>query len=108
MKEMKSEMLALKLELSETKMELFHVKCDNEKLKQTINLIIFKLDEFQQYGCSENLRIHGVPKSNDKADDGERVLIKMAEELGIDLDENDVQRVHPLGKKPRLTSNVHS
>ena len=108
MKEMKSEMLALKLKLSETKMELSHVKCENEKLKQTINLNIFKVDELEQYGRRENLRIHGVAHSNGKADDGEEFLIKIADELDINLVENDVQRVHRLGKKPRLTMNVHS
>ena len=108
MKAMKSKMLTLKLELSETKLELSHVKCRNEKLKQAINLNIFKIDELEQYGRHENLRIHGVPKSNNKADDGEWVLFKIAEELGIDLDERDIQRVHRLGKKPKLTSNVNS
>ena len=108
MKEMKNEMLALKLELNETKLELFHVKCENEKLKQAINLNIFKIDELEQYGCRENLKIHGVPESNSKADDGEWVLFKIAEELDIDLNERDIQRVHRVGKKPKLTSNVNS
>ena len=81
MKEMKNEMLALKLELNETKLELSHVKCENEKLKQAINLNIFKIDELEQCGRRENLRIHGVPESNSKADDGEWVPFKIAEEL---------------------------
>ena len=108
MKEVKNKMLAFRLELSETKMECSHVKCVNEKLKQAINFSIFKLDELEQYGRRENLRIHVMPESNSIADDGEWVLIKIVEELGIDLDENDIQQVHHLGKKPKLTSNVNS
>ena len=100
---MKNEMLALKLELNETKLELSHVKCENEKLKQAINLNTFKIVELEQYGCRENLRIHGVPESNSKADDGEWVLFKIAEELDIDLNERDIQRAHRLGKKPKFT-----
>ena len=73
----------------------------NEKLKQAINLNIFKLDELERYIHRENLSIYGVPESNNKADDGERVLIKIVDELGIDLDENDVQQVNRLGKKTK-------
>ena len=75
---MKSKMLAFKLELSQTKMELSHVKCENENLKQTISLSLFKLNELEQYGCREYLRIHGAPKRNGKADQGEQLLIKIA------------------------------
>ena len=89
-------------------MELSHVKCENEKLKQAFNLNIYKIDELEQYGRRENLRIHGVPESNSKADDGEWVLFIIAEELDIDFNERDIQRAHRLGKKPKLTSNVNS
>ena len=106
MKEMKSKMLALKLEFNETKLELSHVKCKNEKLKQAINLN--KIDKLEQYGRCENVKILGVPESNSKADDCEWVLVKIAEELGIDLNKRDIQRAHRLGKKPKLTSNVNS
>ena len=45
------------------------------------------------------LLIHGFPESNDISDDGEKVVLKVAEYLEIQLQANDIQRAHRLGKK---------
>ena len=33
---------------------------ENQKLKQSLNLINFKLDDLEQYGRRENIRMHNV------------------------------------------------
>ena len=52
----------------------------------------------QQYSRRENIRIHGIPESKDKKDDGEKVVVELAEKLGITLESYDIQRAHRLGK----------
>jgi len=61
---------------------------------------VYNVDELEQYGRRENLRIHGVSKSKGNGDDGEEV-VKLAGELGISLDNWNIQRAHRLGKKKR-------
>ena len=64
---------------------------------------MFRLDEFEQYGRRENIRIHGIPESNNSADDGEKILRTIAEELHIELNDLDIQRVHLPGRKKKST-----
>ena len=75
----------LKEKLDGTKTELKEVKCENKILKQAVNLQMFRLDELEQYGCRESIRIHGIPESNNSADDGEKFLRTIAEDLHIQL-----------------------
>jgi len=46
----------------------------------------------------ENILISGVEKDVENKDDGEKILFKIADELDIDLQNNDIQRVHRLGQ----------
>ena len=65
---------------------------------------MYKLDELEQYGRRENLRIYNVPEEQDENDDGEKIVLKIAKELKIELHKSDIQRAHRLGKpgnKPR-------
>ena len=103
---MKNKIQALKSELNKTKVELTYVKGLNTKLNQAINLNIYKQDELEQYNRRENLRIYGVPDSNSRKDDGESVLFDIADKLGIELDEWDIQKAHRLGKKPKHNPNA--
>ena len=51
------------------------------------------------------MRIHGIPESTDSVDDdGEKVILKMAKDLNIELKDSDIQRAHRLGRK-RVNSN---
>ena len=88
----------LKQELKETKAELKTVKIENERLKQAVNLQVFKLDELDQYGRRENIRIQGVPESFDNKHDGESVVLNIANELNIKIKTDDIQRAHRLGR----------
>lgn len=99
LKELVDEIRGLKTELEQCRNELDQVKIENAKLKQATNLNIFKLDELEQYGRRENLRIYGIPENSGENDDGESVLMSLADTLSISLTKNDVQRVHRLGQK---------
>ena len=58
-----------------------------------IGLVVFQLDRQEQY-ISENSLIYGVEENKEDNDDGKKVLFKIADELQIDLEDNELQRVH--------------
>ena len=88
--------LQKRLKKSDRKIE--ELKTENEKLKQVLNLNTLEIDNLQQYSRRENIRIHGIPEPKDKKDDGEKVVVELAEKLGITLDSYDIQRAHRLGR----------
>jgi len=80
------------------------VQLRNEMFQKT-NLIVFQLDRQEQY-IRENIVIYGV-EDKENSDDGAKVLIKLADELEINLQINNIQRVHWLGQKRRNNENPH-
>ena len=53
-----------------------------------MNINHYKIDDLEQYGRRENMRIPGIPESTDSVDgDGEKVILKMAKDLNIELKE---------------------
>ena len=53
-------------------------------------------------GVEKNIPIHGVAeKINSNKDDGDEVVANIDAELGIDINECDIQRAHRLGKKKK-------
>ena len=64
------------------------------------------IDNLQQYSRRENISIYGIPEPKDKKDDGEEVVVELAEKLGITLESYDIQRAHRLGRmrSPRAKS----
>jgi len=77
-------------------------------------MIVFDLDRQEQYIRRENILISGVEKDIVYKDDREKILFKIADELDIDLQNNDIQRVHRLGQtrptkeKPRPEDLCHT
>ena len=101
-KKLVEEVEYLKEEVEESKLKYEEIKTENEKLKQIVNTTFFKVDELEQYGRRENIRILGVAERNDERDDGEEVVTKVAKALNVELNpELDIQRVHRLGKKKK-------
>ena len=101
-KKLVEEVEYLKKEVEESKLKYEEIKTENEKLKQIVNTTFFKVDELEQYGRRENIRILGVAERNDERDDGEEVVTNVAKALNVELNpELDIQRVHRLGKKKK-------
>ena len=76
-----------------------------DEMVQKTNLLVFQLDRQEQYIRRENILIYGVEENKDDNDDGEKVLFKIADELEIDLEDNEIQRVHRLGQKRSNNEN---
>ena len=72
---------------------------------QKTNLLVFQLDRQEQYIRRENILIYGVEENKEDNNDGVKVLFKIADELEIDLEDNEMQRVHRLGQKRRNNEN---
>ena len=70
---------------------LEETKIENQRLKQQLNLSLYKLE---QYVCRENLRIYNVPESANKKGDGEDIIIEITKILNVDLKDLDIQRAH--------------
>ena len=105
--QLSAEVLYLKDELEKNRAELKQTKAENEALKsmvnstrQATNIYAYKLDDLEMYGRRENLRILGIAEAlASSRDDSEEKVIKLATELGINLQARDLQRAHRLGKK---------
>ena len=76
-----------------------------DEMVQKINLLAFQLDRQEQYVRRENILIYGIEENIEDNDDGEKVLFKLADELQIDLEDNEIQRVHRLGQKRSNNEN---
>jgi len=61
---------------------------------QKSNLLVFQLARQEQYIRRENILIYGVEENKKDNDDGEKLLHKIADELEINLEANEIQRVH--------------
>ena len=83
---LKDEIKYLKSELECSNLNLSIVKTENAKLKQALNLTNFKLDNLEQYGRRENLRIYNIPESDSNGDDGESQMINVAKALNVRLE----------------------
>ena len=89
-KGLKEEIKSLREELNKSKKDLKATKVENQRLKQALNLTNSKLDDLEQYGRRENIRIHDVAESTSAKNDGEDVLFKVADALKIELAEYDI------------------
>ena len=89
--------------------KLNQLEKENEQLRDKMvrktNLLVFQLDRQDQYIRRENILIYGVKENKEDSDDGEKVLFKIADELEIDLEDNEIQSVHRLGQKRRNNEN---
>ena len=100
-KSLTEDLKSLKEELEISKNEMKQVKAENVRLKQALNMTNYKLDGSEQYDRRENSRIHGIQESLNNKDNGEDIVLNIAKILGIELNGNDIQRAHRLGKKKK-------
>ena len=98
-KKLLQEVTNLKNDFAIYKQKLSKVKVVNERLRQQLNLSLYKTDALEQYGQRENLRIYNVTESNSNIDDGEEMVLHMAKEMNKNLTDMEIQRAHRLGRK---------
>jgi len=79
--------------------KLNHLEEEKEQLRdemvQKTILLVFQLDRQEQYTRRENILTYGVEENKKDNDDGEKVLFKIADELQIDLEYNQLQQWFP-------------
>ena len=61
-KKLLQEVTNLKNDFAIYKQKLSKAKVVNERLRQQLNLSLYKTDALEQYGRRENLRIYNVPE----------------------------------------------
>ena len=72
----------------------------NEDLITKNHDFSIKMDDLEQYSRRNCLLLHGV-KEDDEENTDEIVLRTVAEEIGIQINEGDLDRTHRLGKRKR-------
>ena len=71
----------------------------NERMKQSVNTQAFQMDELNQYGRRENIRILSVAQESNSKDDTEKVVKKVTAALGIQISDRDIERAQQIGRK---------
>ena len=85
-----SQISKLQKSLKKSNLKTEELKTENKKLKQALNINTLESDNLEQYSRRENIRIHGIPEPKGKKDDGEEVVIELAEKLGINIESYDM------------------
>ena len=88
-------------QLEEDKEQLCNKMVQKTKICLSSNLID-KNNTLEEFGVFLFMEQKKIKKDND---DGEKVLFKIADELEINLEDNEIQRVHRLGQKRRNNGN---
>ena len=76
-----------------------------DEMVQKTNRLVFQLDRQEKFIRRQHILIYGVEENKEDNDDGEKVLFKIADQLEIDIVDNEIQRVHRLGQKRRYNEN---
>lgn len=87
-----------KIKELETKID--NLEDQNEDLVTQNRNFLNKIDDLEQYSRRNCLLLHGVDENDDENTD-ELVLTTVAVEMGIQLNEEDIDRTHRLGKPNR-------
>ena len=80
-KKLLQEVANLKNDFAIYKQKLSKAEVVNERLRQQLNLSLYKTDALEQYGRRENLRSYNVLESNSNIDDGEETALHIAKEM---------------------------
>ena len=71
LKELVSEINSLRKALDDSKTEINKVKVESSRLKQIVNMNLYKIDDLEQHDGRENMQIHGIPVSTNFVDEDE-------------------------------------
>ena len=73
------------------------MKKSNSKLIERVGDLEFGLEDLEQYGRRTSLRFHNVPHEN-CADDTDSVVVKICQEMGVNINTDDINRSHPISR----------
>ena len=66
------------------------------RVRQRVQLQEFALDKLEQYTRRENVRIHGVPEPRTAGGETEDTVIKLAADIGVNINREDISVSHRL------------
>eukprot|EP00745_Piridium_sociabile_P044228 TRINITY_DN92305_c0_g1_i2.p1 TRINITY_DN92305_c0_g1~~TRINITY_DN92305_c0_g1_i2.p1 ORF type:complete len:311 (-),score=57.34 TRINITY_DN92305_c0_g1_i2:195-1127(-) len=69
-----------------------------ERKDSEIILLTDRVDELEQYGRRNNMRVTGIPETEGESTD--TLVTKLAEKMGVDVTEDMLDRTHRVGRKP--------
>lgn len=73
------------------------LKEKDDKICKLEEYVETRLDELEQYGRRNNLRIFGVPEKQDENTDD--IVLDIASKIGVDMDISYIDRCHRVGRK---------
>lgn len=73
---------------------------ENAELKAKIEILEAKVDNAEQYSRRNCLRIAGVPE--DQQENTDEYVTKLTKDLGVDVELNDIERSHRVGRPRAL------
>ncbi|KAK3933313.1 RNA-directed DNA polymerase from mobile element jockey [Frankliniella fusca] len=73
------------------------LKAKDDRISKLENLVEIKVDELEQYGRRNNLRIFGVPEK--QKEDTDSIVMEVSEKIGVHLNFSDIDRSHRVGRK---------
>lgn len=99
MKKQKDELLQKIIKENKTlKKELFDLKEKDHQKAQIINKLEKEVIDLQQYLRRNNVEICGIPQDVNH-NDLEKTVLKIAESIGVDMSEKDIEACHRLQTK---------
>ena len=93
-KDLVSSIQSLRADVQVLKVDL---EAKDKKIAELENRLVNRMDEMEQYGRRNNLRIFGVSESDNE--DTDDPVLSVASKLGLTLDAACIDRSHRLGKK---------
>ena len=83
--------------IKDQKNAIKELKESNSKLIERVSDLEFGLEDLEQYGRRTSLRFHNVPSEN-CTDDTDSVVVKICQEMGVNINTDDINRSHPIGR----------
>ena len=97
--QVRQELAECKTELAECKTELADCKDDTVVIKKQLLEARFNYDRLEQHGRKGSVRISGLTDPHTNDEDTDQLVIKLAEDCGLNLKKEDISVSHRLGSK---------
>ncbi|KAK7462021.1 hypothetical protein BaRGS_00038550 [Batillaria attramentaria] len=88
-------------EIAELKQEIRALKQEVLEKDEEIRKMSDRIDELEQYGRRNSVRIYPIPES--AIENTDEIAIKVANSVGVKIEPRDIDRSHRVGRKPSPT-----